>query len=106
MSLKLLDSLRTEFGARILGTGQAHGDETVVVSPADLPAVVGHLKERESCELLADVAGVDYPDREKRFEVNYLLRSVSRGERIRVKVNVAEGEAVPSLTPYYTSADS
>ncbi len=105
MSQKLIESLRAEFGERILAAGSQHGDESVTVAPADVPLVVQHLKEREGCELLADVVGVDYPDRAKRFQVNYLLRSVSRNQRLIVKTDVAEGEPVPTVTHLYRSAD-
>jgi NADH-quinone oxidoreductase subunit C/D len=105
MSLKLVESLKSEFGGQILKTAVNHGDESVTVSRQDLPAVIRHLKEKESCEMLSDVVGVDYPDREQRFEVNYLLRSVANSQRINVKVNVNEGEELPSLTSLYSSAD-
>ncbi len=105
MSQKLSDSVRAEFGERILAVSAPHGDETVTVAPGDVPAVLQHLKEREGCELLADVVGVDYPEREKRFQVNYLLRSVSRNMRLIVRTEAAAGEAVPTVTHLYRSAD-
>jgi NADH-quinone oxidoreductase subunit C/D len=66
---------------------------------------LGFLKHRQACELLADVACVDYPERTARFELNYLMRSIAHGDRIRVKVDVEEGEAVDSATPLYKSAN-
>lgn len=105
MSRELVARLQREFGPALLRTADAHGDAAVWVAPARLPAVLRHLRDAEACELLLDVAGVDYPEREKRFEVNYLLRSLARRHRVRVKVDVAEGEAVPSATPLWRSAD-
>ena len=55
--------------------------------------------------LLADIVGVDFPARSRRFEVVYLLRSISRNQRIALTVAVGEGEAVPSATSLYKSAD-
>lgn len=105
MSRELVARLQREFGPALLRAADAHGDAAVWVAPAQLPAVLRHLRDAEACELLLDVAAVDYPEREKRFEVNYLLRSLARRHRVRVKVDVAEGEAVPSATPLWRSAD-
>lgn len=55
--------------------------------------------------LLADVAGVDWPKREKRFDVVYNLYSVEKNLRLRLKVQVAEGESIPSVTSLWRSAD-
>lgn len=52
-----------------------------------------------------DVSGVDYPTREKRFEVVYHLLSVRFGGRIRVKTYAGEADAVPSATSVFRSAD-
>ena len=58
------------------------------------------------CNLLADVCGVDYPDREQRFDVVYHLASLEHLHRFRVKVPVAEGDAVvPSAYGVYKAAD-
>src|SRR6476469_4561800 len=44
-----------------------------------------------------DIAGVDYPDRAERFEVNYHLLSLTQNRRIRVKVLTDEQTPVPSI---------
>lgn len=54
---------------------------------------------------LVDVCGVDYPQREKRFEVVYQLLSLHKNTRITVKVNVAEGENVPTVEGVFSSAN-
>ncbi|MBI1987248.1 MAG: NADH-quinone oxidoreductase subunit C [Nitrospinae bacterium] len=56
-------------------------------------------------DYLSDLSGVDYPDREKRFEVVYHLYSIPQGHRVRLKVQVAEGEAVPTVTGVWRTAD-
>jgi NADH-quinone oxidoreductase subunit C len=59
--------------------------------------------------MLADLCGVDYPDREPRFEVVAHLYSLSKGHRLRVKTRVgdAEGEVVeaPTLTDIWAAAN-
>ena len=111
MSQRFIDSLSAEFGEKILEKGSSLGDETVVVDREDLPNVLRHLRDREGCDLLSDVVGVDLSEHPtlggaaERFEVNYLLRSVSRGGRVNVKVRVEEGQDVPSATAFWNSAN-
>ncbi len=105
MSRKLIENLRAEFGGKILADGSHRGDESVTVAPADLLTVVGHLRDREDCEMLLDVVAVDRPAEPERFELNYLLRSVARNRRLVVKTAVPDGGAVDSLTGLYRSAD-
>ncbi|HBR69712.1 MAG TPA: NADH-quinone oxidoreductase subunit C [Rhodospirillaceae bacterium] len=57
-----------------------------------------------NCHVLIDICGVDYPDREKRFEVVYQLLSLHQNHRVRVKVAVAEGEMVPSAVEIFSAA--
>jgi NADH-quinone oxidoreductase subunit C/D len=105
MSQKLVERLQQEFGGDIMSTGSMHGDETITVAPEKVVDVLTHLRDREGCEQLSDVVGVDYPDREKRFEVNYLMRSYKNNQRLIVKVNVEDGVAVPSVDTVYRSAN-
>ncbi len=54
---------------------------------------------------LIDLCGVDYPDREKRFDVVYHLLSFSKNRRIRVKVQTDEDTPVPSIASVHPCAD-
>jgi NADH-quinone oxidoreductase subunit C/D len=59
-----------------------------------------------ACDLLLDICGVDYPDRERRFEVVYHLASLDKGHRFRLRVPVAEEEpSVPSAYGIWKAAD-
>ncbi|KAJ3515840.1 hypothetical protein NMY22_g14344 [Coprinellus aureogranulatus] len=52
-----------------------------------------------------DISGVDFPEREKRFEIVYHLLSVKYAGRIRVKTYAGEADAVPSAVPVFRGAD-
>lgn len=83
-------------------------DELVLFTrPASLRKVMRFLRDDAQCffKLLVDVCGVDFPEREKRFEVVYNLLSISHNQRIRVKVSVAEDEPVPSVAQFYPTAN-
>jgi NADH dehydrogenase (ubiquinone) Fe-S protein 3 len=53
---------------------------------------------------LIDITAVDFPDREKRFEVVYMLLSVRFNARIKIKVCVDELTSLPSVVDLYPSA--
>jgi NADH-quinone oxidoreductase subunit C len=54
---------------------------------------------------LVELCGVDYPQRPLRFDVVYLLLSLTKNVRIRVKVQTDEDTAVPSIASVYPNAD-
>lgn len=59
---------------------------------------------RNQFKMLIDICGVDFPEREKRFEVVYNLLSLKYNQRIRVKVSVDENTPVPSAVGVYSAA--
>ena len=84
----------------------ALGELMISVGPPALLRLLAFLRDDSQCMFkeLVDLCGVDYPSREKRFEVVYNLLSLKHNQRIRVKVAVAEGETVPSATGLYSAA--
>ncbi|HEX6980504.1 MAG TPA: NADH-quinone oxidoreductase subunit C [Alphaproteobacteria bacterium] len=82
-------------------------DELIVMvrSPA-IVRVLTFLRDDANCQfkLLMDLCGVDYPDREQRFEVVYNLLSLKHNQRIRVKIMTDEATPVPSVTSVFSSA--
>ncbi len=110
MSQLVLDKLRERFGAAILETHSAHGDDTAVVDPAAWKAISTFLREDPALDfdMPVDLCGVDYPSRGAtgRMEVVMHLYSISRGHRIRLKARVgdedmdgAELDSVTSIWP-------
>jgi NADH-quinone oxidoreductase subunit C len=84
----------------------SHG-ELVVEARADaVVRVLKFLRDDTSChfEQLIDLCGVDYPERDPRFDVVYHLLSMSNNQRMRLKIGVNEDEAVPSVAEIYSSA--
>jgi NADH-quinone oxidoreductase subunit C len=106
-SLKDLgDYLATALGPDVVEKAIAHGELTIGVKRETLLRVLGFLRDDAKCQfkLLADLCGVDYPDRPERFEVVYNLLSLKLNQRIRVKVMTDEEHAVPSATSLYHAA--
>ena len=82
--------------------------ELNVVGPADriVEALTGLRDSADGAfTQLIDLAGVDYPEREKRFDVVYHLLSLTKNLRVRVKVQTDEDTAVPSVTGVFPVAD-
>lgn len=83
-----------------------NGQQVLNVSPDNLLALLASLRDDENTQFtqLVDIAGVDYPEREKRFEVVYMLLSLKKNERVRVHVNVDEKTPIPSVISLFSSA--
>jgi NADH-quinone oxidoreductase subunit C len=84
----------------------ARGELTLTVQASSIVKVLVFLRDQTNClfKMLVDVCGVDYPEREKRFEVVYHLLSVKHNQRIRVKVATDEATPVPSVYGVFRSA--
>ncbi|KAI9216487.1 hypothetical protein BC828DRAFT_411650 [Blastocladiella britannica] len=76
---------------------------TLCVAPSAVVPVVTFLRDHTNAQYkqCMDVAGVDYPTKENRFEVVYNFLSLRFNSRIRIKTYAAENTAVPSITPLY-----
>ena len=83
------------------------GEINLSCSVKDLTKVLLFLKDNPSLgmECLTDIAAVDFPGRSVRFMVVYSLLSVSKNFRLKVKVNVSEDAALPSINEIYSCAD-
>ena len=80
------------------------GETTLVVEAAHIIDVLRTLRDAHGFQQLMEIAGVDYPGRAERFELNYCLLSLTRNQRLRVKVHVAEDAVVPSVTDLWPIA--
>ncbi len=83
----------------------AFGELTLIAEREKIAEVLSVLKERFGFQQLIDLCGVDFPDREERFEVVYHLLSMTRNVRVRVKVTTDEVQPVPSAVSVYPNAD-
>ncbi|CUA95432.1 NADH-quinone oxidoreductase subunit C [Pannonibacter indicus] len=92
---------------RLLSWQVAYGELTLTVPAQDIIDVVRFLRDDASCKFvnLTDICGVDYPFRDKRFDVVYHFLSPVQNQRIRVKVATGEDTPVPSLTPVFPGAE-
>ena len=83
------------------------GELTLYVDAAQIVPVLKLLRDDGRCrfEILLDIRGVDWPGREKRFDVVYHLLSPRLNQRIRVKIEADEVNPVPSVVDVFPSAN-
>ena len=100
-------SLSGALGDAVTGVTVLRGELCLEVASAEIVKVMAHLRDAADCEfrILVDVCGNDWPQRDKRFDVVYHLLSLSRNQRIRVKAQVGEREAIPSVISVYPAAN-
>jgi NADH-quinone oxidoreductase subunit C len=109
-----MDETLRELGQYLLAAMPQHvvnaevhrGELCITVIPDSIVRVMTFLRDDTNClfKQLIDLCGVDYPDREKRFEVVYNLLSPAQNHRIRVKVATDAETPVPSVARVFSAA--
>lgn len=101
------DHIAASLGDIVLDRKIAYGELTVVVEAQAIGAVVEFLRDDAQCLFVSfiDLCGVDYPGRERRFDVVYHLLSPRHNRRIRVKLETDEVTPVPSIVDLFPAAN-
>ena len=91
----------------VIGHAIAFGELTVTVAADKIPQIVKFLQTDSACRFttLVDVTGVDWPGRERRFDVVYHFLSMHQNMRVRLRAEVREDEIVPSINAIHPAAD-
>lgn len=99
--------LELKLGAACKASKVAFGELTIETSLNEIVKVLKFLRDDGRCrfEVLIDLAGVDYPGREPRFDVVYHLLSPRSGQRIRVRIKTDEATPVPSVVEIFSAAN-
>ncbi|GJD36493.1 NADH-quinone oxidoreductase subunit C [Methylobacterium aerolatum] len=94
-------------GPSVVSHTIAFGELTLVVQASNIVFALTYLRDDPACAFrcFIDLCGVDYPQREKRFDVVYHLLSLRHNARIRVKVQTDEVTPVPSIIEVYPAAN-
>ncbi len=91
----------------VAGFNVAYGELNIDAEPARIEALMKFLRDDKKCQFIniIDVCGVDYPTREKRFDVVYHLLSPKKNLRVRVRVQTDEQTTVPSICGVFPGAN-
>ena len=107
-NLKTLEkTINSELSSKIISSKIKHSQIYINIEDNHLIEVILFLKTNSATKFrqLIDITAVDYPERERRFKMIYLLLSHETNSRIIIDYNIKEGEIVPSLTSVYPSAN-
>lgn len=102
---ELAQAVRQSFPDQVLECSTYLGQKFLVARADSLVAVLEYLRLEADFDYLVDLTAVDYPKKEERFEVVYVLYSFSRNERVRVKIPIKDGESVESAVSVYLTAN-
>ena len=102
---ELVGRVRAKFGTALVEALEDRKQAIVIVECERLGEVAQYLRDEEKFDLLSDLTAVDWPKREKRFDVVLNLYSFAKNERLRVKARAGDGEQVPSVAGIWPTAN-
>lgn len=102
----LLEYVTDKIGPALVEAKVQNGELTLAVERDRIVKVMALLRDDPNCQFkqLMDIAGVDFPERERRFDIVYNLLSLTGNMRIRVIVETDEETPVPSVAEIYSAA--
>ena len=104
---KLGAAISGALAGSVVGHWVANGELTIAAVARDIVKVATFLRDDERCQFwgIVDVTAVDWPSRERRFDVVYHFLSPRQNRRIRVKIEVDEKTPVASIISVFPGAD-
>lgn len=100
----VIDAISESISVWLIDAGEAHGEVSFRVQRDDIARVLRTLRDDHAYQQLMEIAGVDYPDRPERFEVVYMLQSLTKNHRVMVKCSADENTPVPTVTTLWPNA--
>jgi NADH-quinone oxidoreductase subunit C len=104
---KLGETIAGALAGAVTGFAIANGELTVAANAADILKVITFLRDDERCQFYSfiDITAVDWPAREKHFDVVSHLLSPKLNARVRVKIEADEDTSIPSMIGVFPGAD-
>lgn len=100
----VLNALVAALGSKVVASKEEHGEIVLTVARDEIENALRALRDEHGYQQLMEIAGVDYPSRPERFEVVYMLLSVTKNHRLLVKVTATETSPVPTVTTLWPNA--
>ena len=100
----MIAKLKGNYGSGIEPLTYA-GQNYMVVDRSLIPEILQVLRNEEQFDYCVDITAVHYPEREKQFDVIWVLYSFARNERIRVKTQIVDGATLPSSVSIWIGAN-
>jgi NADH-quinone oxidoreductase subunit C len=100
----IVDAVKDAIGGAFLSAKCEVGEDSIDVRRESVADVLRTLRDTFEYQQLMEIAGVDYPDRDERFEVVYHLLSITKNHRLRIRVSTDEAQPVPTVTNIFPVA--
>jgi NADH-quinone oxidoreductase subunit C len=100
----VLGTLTAALGDMVVSAKEEHGEIAITVVRDRVEDALRLLRDGHDYQQLMEIAGVDYPDRAERFDVVYMLLSLTKNHRILVRVTASEATPVPTVTTLWPVA--
>ena len=99
--------INSELSSKIQSSSINNEELLIEINEKDLIDVVQFLKLNENCKFkqLIDIAGVDYPEKDKRFQLIYLFLSHENNTRIKLLIQFEINQSINSITKIFPSAN-
>jgi NADH-quinone oxidoreductase subunit C len=101
----LVKRYRARFAEAVREAWLDRNQAILVVGVENLLEIAIHSRDEEQFGLLTDLTAVDWPKREKRFDLVLNLYSFEKNERLRIKAHVGEGQNAPSVESVWPTAN-
>jgi NADH-quinone oxidoreductase subunit C len=101
----LVDALKERFGGQVTEFLSYRDQDFLVAELSAAIPIIEYLKLEQDFDYLVDITAVDYPKREKRFEVIWILYSFAKNTRVRIKAHAADGESPATAVNAHLTAD-
>tara|TARA_B100001027_G_scaffold57665_1_gene38939 strand:- start:25 stop:642 length:618 start_codon:yes stop_codon:yes gene_type:complete len=104
---KIEKIINSELSSKIQNSLIENDELLLEINEKDLIEVIQFLKSNENCKFkqLIDVAGVDFPQEEKRFKLIYLFLSHEHNNRVKLSINFETNQIIQSITKIFPSAN-
>ena len=104
---KIEKLINSELSSKVKSSSIDNDELLIEVDEKDIVDVVQFLKSNENCKFkqLIDIAGVDYPEDDKRFELVYLFLSHEHNIRIKLLIKFQASQIINSVTKIFPSAN-
>ena len=104
---KIEKIINSELSSKIQNSLIENDELLLEINEKDLIEVIQFLKSNENCKFkqLIDIAGVDFPQEEKRFKLIYLFLSHEHNNRVKLSINFEINQIIQSITKIFPSAN-
>jgi NADH-quinone oxidoreductase subunit C len=101
----MISRLKGQHGSGIHEANTYLDQKYLIVDSSLIPELLQVLRDQEQFDYCVDLTAAHYPDRDKQFDVVWILYSFPHNERIRVTARYRDGESVPSSVPLWPAAN-